>query len=387
MANFPGRTGRRRRVLNEEVLSASSSHVALRAVSAPRSNDPHAPRYGEAASVENHPQITDFVPRRFSTFAMVAALALLSTIALEAIHLYCGRVAAVLGSWATAPLDLTAAGSLAAWLSAVLLLLACFTCLLVYSIRRHKIADDRGRYRIWLAASAACLLLSVASVAPWHRLLAAAAAHYTPWAALRESVFAWILLAGLPLGWIAVRVLADVCESKLATSALVMAIACYLTAVAGKLGWLPQIGPVNEPMATAGATLMGHWMLLLAVVGYARFVVLDAQGLIAVRSPLSRAKSESADRETKRVSQQALRGDAYESDDDDYAYAGSVKSFRRRQKTARRSGSATARQTEWIDGSLPGPPEDDDGPAPRQRKLSKSERKRLRKLKARERAA
>ena len=32
MVNFPGRNGRRRRVLNEEVLSASSAHVALRAV-------------------------------------------------------------------------------------------------------------------------------------------------------------------------------------------------------------------------------------------------------------------------------------------------------------------------------------------------------------------
>src|SRR5262252_8477665 len=69
MVNFPGRSDRRRRVLKEEVLSASA-----RAKS--RSNDrddagEDAPRYSEAAGVENHPQVTDFVPRRYSTIAML----------------------------------------------------------------------------------------------------------------------------------------------------------------------------------------------------------------------------------------------------------------------------------------------------------------------------
>jgi hypothetical protein len=401
MAIFPGRTGRRRRVLNEEVLSASSSHVALRAAGTPRFAEEQPPRYSEAASVENHPQITDFIPRRFGTFAMMAVVALLSTVALEAMHLYAGRVAAVLGTWATAPIDLTAPGNLGSWLSAVLLLLGGLTCLLVYSIRRHKIADDRGRYRIWLAASAMCLLLSVSSVAPWHRLLAAAAAHYTPWAVLRESAFAWVLLAGLPLGWIAVRVLVDMWESKLATSAFVATLLCYLTAVAGRLGWLPAVGPVTVPMAVAGATLIGHWMLLLAAVGYARFVVLDAQGLIATRTTRprdhqdARTKDRQATRsrtvqETREMSQKALRAGrgagASDVDEDQDSYGGSIKAFRRQQKMASRSGGAAA-ETEWVDGTQPDPADYDDGPDGRQRKLSKSERKQLRKLKARDRAA
>ena len=52
-----------------------------------------------------------------------------------------------------------------------MLLLASATCLLIYSIRRHRIDDFRGRYRIWLAASAACLVLSANSVAGLHSVL------------------------------------------------------------------------------------------------------------------------------------------------------------------------------------------------------------------------
>ena len=52
MLSFPGRNGRRRRVLNEEVLSASGTHVALRALADDRDARHDAPRYSDAAGVE-----------------------------------------------------------------------------------------------------------------------------------------------------------------------------------------------------------------------------------------------------------------------------------------------------------------------------------------------
>jgi hypothetical protein len=56
-------------------------------------------------------------------------------------------------------------------------------------------------------------------------------------------------------------------------------------------------------------------------------------------------------------------------------------------KNAKQSPAA-ASSTQWVDGSEPDVSGDeDDGPGGRQRKLSKAERKRLRKLKARDQAA
>src|SRR5205807_2669794 len=69
MVNFPGRSDRRRRVLKEEVLSATSSRTALR--NETDSGSGQASRYSDAAGVENHPQVTDFVPRRYGTVALL----------------------------------------------------------------------------------------------------------------------------------------------------------------------------------------------------------------------------------------------------------------------------------------------------------------------------
>src|SRR5688500_6543707 len=53
MAAHMARDGRRRRVLNDEARSALSLSLAAHTQGA----DPDAPRYGEQASVENHPQV------------------------------------------------------------------------------------------------------------------------------------------------------------------------------------------------------------------------------------------------------------------------------------------------------------------------------------------
>ena len=64
------RGGRRRRVLNDEVRSASGLSLATYQA---QHADFEAPRYAEQASVEHHPQVTDFVPRRGRAVLMTLA--------------------------------------------------------------------------------------------------------------------------------------------------------------------------------------------------------------------------------------------------------------------------------------------------------------------------
>ena len=104
MVNFPGRNGRRRRVLNEEVLSASSSHAVLRAV--PKSGrDRAVPRYSEAAGVENHAQITDFVPRRYRSIALLMAAGGFTTAVLASLHYFATPIAGASGETEIAALE------------------------------------------------------------------------------------------------------------------------------------------------------------------------------------------------------------------------------------------------------------------------------------------
>ncbi len=375
MVNFPGRD-RRRRVLKDEVLSASSNHAALRAAASGGAASA-APRYSDAAGVENHPQVTDFVPRRYRTIAVFVLLGAGLTATLAALHYFAVPIAVLSGMQNTAALDFSAPGSLAAWFSAVVLLVASAACLLTYSIRRHRIDDFRGRYRVWLGAALACLAMSVDSVAGLHQVAADVLGHLTGWTALRDGAAWWLVLAGLPIGWIVLRALLDVRECRLAAALLVAAAINYAASAVTFLGLTPIADPQSRSLAVGTTLLVGHWLVLASVVAYARFVVLDAQGLITVRRRVATKRSEKAERikPPPTPSSMPTVGPA----------SGNARQTPQPAKTP-------ADSSRWVDGSRPelvrqdDDDDDDDSPGD-DRKLSKSDRKRLRKLKAQGRAA
>jgi len=374
MTSFPGRNGRRRRVLNEEVLSASSSHLAVRAAHDEDHAAYDAQRYSDAAGVEHHPQVTDFVPRRYRSLAAVGLSGVATVAVLVGLNAFALPIAAALGMTDTAPFDLSSRGSIADWAAAVVLLAASAICMLVYSIRRHRIDDIRGRYRVWFMAAMACLLLSINSVASLHTVLASALTHVTGWTALPGSAAWWLAFAGLPMAWICLRALLDARECRLAGLLLVVSLCCYGVALATYLGWLPAMESRTDSSLTAGGQLLGHWSLLLGIVAYARYVILDAQGLIAVRT---HAKGQIKSGQTLASASPRPRlqvvGDGAADAQDSFE---------------RGSSRQSADETEWVDGSRPerdhfGDEEASDG----DRKLSKADRKRLRKFKAQNRAA
>jgi hypothetical protein len=382
MVNFPGRNGRRRRVLNEEVLSASSSHAVLRAV--PNSDSSRAvPRYSEAAGVENHSQITDFVPRRYRSIAMLTAAGIFTTALLAVLHYFAAPIAAMAGATEITAFNLAAPGSIASWVASVVLLLISTACLVVYSIRRHRIDDFRGRYRIWLVAAGACFLLSANSVACFHSVLAASMSYFTGWTALRGSAVWWLVIFGLPLVWIAFRIFADVRESRLAVTFLVTSICSYIGAAVTALGAISVADARVETAIAGTALLIGHWLALAAVVSYARFVVLDAQGLIAAPPRIT------GKRKTQKSVGQSKTDDAQSTRAEGPLTLSAAEFVRRKQQLAQ-SAKSSASASQWVDGSHPERDRYDDGDDDESgddRKLSKSERKRLRKIKMQNRAA
>jgi hypothetical protein len=374
MVNFPGRNGRRRRVLNEEVLSASSSHTSRQSSSNDSASG--APRYSDAAGVENHPQVTDFIPRRYRTIVLMLVAGVVTTISLGALHYFGDAIAAAAGLPDRRPFDLSAPSSMADWISAIALVVASALSLLIYSLRRHRIDDIRGRYRVWLAASLACLLLSANSVTGFHAVAAHSLGHFTGWTALRSGAAWWLLLAGLPLGWIALRVLLDVKECRLAGALTVAALTCHAAAAASYLGLISQAAPQNEALITNIGIFLGHWLSLATIVSYARFVVLDAQGLVTVRRTATKKQTKTKQsRETKSAEGQPT--------------VLSVAGYTRQKPTP---AATPATPDKWVDGSRPervsydddADDEDEDSGV---HKLSKADRKKLRKLKAQNRAA
>lgn len=373
MVNFPGRD-RRRRVLKDEVLAASSNNSYLRTDSDDVADD--APRYSDAAGVENHPQITDFVPRRYRSIATVIVAGGGITAVLGALQLFVEPVMESHHYQNAGALSLIGIGGFASWVSAVVLLMTSALCLMTYSLRRHRIDDFRGRYRVWRAATFACLMMSAVSVTGLHHIIATAMTQLTGWSALRDGAVWWLIVPGLPMTWIGLRALFDVRECRLAATLLTFAAATYFTSAVTYLGFVPVASVEIQSLIVGAALLMGHFFLLAGAIAYARFVILDAQSLIPrVQKPLKHSVRGEADKATSA----ARLGTTTKTD----AAAATP-------KYAPVAAKSPAETNQWVDGSRPerehyGDDDDEDGDGTR--KLSKADRKRLRKLKTDGRAA
>jgi hypothetical protein len=226
-------------------------------------------------------------------------------------------------------------------------------------------------------------LLSANSVAGFHKVLAASMGHFTGWTALPGGAVWWLGILGLPLAWIAFRSIFDVRESRLAVSFFVTAICSYVVAGTTALGAL-TVGDARAESTVAGAALLaGHWLAFAAVVTYARYVVLDAQGLVAAKPRIT------GKRKTQKPVGASKTDDSQLTSVERPTTLSATDFARRKQQIAAQSTKSPATDSKWVDGSRPelDPYDDGDDESDDDRKLSKSERKRLRKIKMQNRAA
>ncbi len=343
------RLGRRRRVLNEEVLTAGSAiGIAARTDLARSSGD--TPRYGEGANIENHPQITDYVPRRFRAIAALLLGGLFVAAAGEMIARHADRLSSLTGVVSPAEITAIFSDGLIAWTSATALLMAACLAKLIFSLRRHRVDDSRGRYRIWRLAAFAAVALSLNSVVRGHEVVARVLGHFSGWSLLPEHAGWWLLPATIFGGWLLITLIREAAECRSASTVYSLALICFAVAGLSYCGWMPAALDNLQGTADRLLPVIGNLFLLTGSLLFARYVVLDVQGLIDHGEAIKSMGQSSRD-----------PGKSKNSGED----------------------SPAKRETAWVDGSEQ---ESDDHPQ-EGRRLSKVERKRLRKQKSRNQAA
>jgi hypothetical protein len=280
--------------------------------------------YGDASFMDEQSRLTDLIPRRILTFAMLLVAGTTAITGIEALHVWTpdllpkavGRIALV---------DLTTPGNLANWFSSLMLLAAGFASLQVYSIRRHQINDYHGRYRVWLWASACWFLLATDVAAGLHLAIQQIMTGVTGTRVIGDGSIWWAVPATFLFGAIGSRLVIDMRASRLSTATLILSIACYTAAIVLRTTGLLSSGSVNQVLALQGALMAGHLLLLLAMGLHARYVILDAEGLLPrraepkekkekVQPKLTIAKTE--DDEAEVASSSAEEEDAAEQNDD-----------------------------------------------------------------------
>ncbi len=327
---------RRRRVLHEEVRQA-----ALQAT-LPMSTIDGAPtpRYGELAGVEHHPQITDYVPRRNLAILAVAAGGA------AALAHSAGTIAGATAGVSAGQIAGVATGA-TAWTAAMFLITTALAARLIFSLRRHRIEDVRGRYRVWKWMARGAMLLSINAVAGVHTLVAAAATAATGWSLTAGGAEWWLAPMALVAAWLGFRLLQETAESRGTVAWLAAAAACYAAAAAGALGWAPAALGAWSDVLTTALPLVGHAFALAAALTFARYVVLDVQELIehkprkAEKPPTKPAAAqEPAAPPARGLAPQPQEDDADSADDDqpqDGQYLSKAERKRLRKQQQRRA--------------------------------------------------
>jgi hypothetical protein len=214
-------------------------------------------------------------------------LALTAVAAIECIHIH-ARTIPVAGAAHLTALDATERGSVAAWFSSLVLAAGAGLALATFSVRRHRVDDYRGSYRVWLWMAATLAWASLDATSGIHAalgLVLARLAGQSPTVAAplaAATTISWLALYGLAFGTLAIRLAIEVWNSIPSLTALAIAVLAYFLAALGTLGMLPASGPLVASVVHSTLLLAGHVALVSAILLFARHVYLDATGRLKV---------------------------------------------------------------------------------------------------------
>ena len=348
--------------------------------------------YSPAVLAERQPRVADLVPTRPLLVVFLILLAVTGVAAIETIHIHSVTLPLQDGAAHLAALDVRERGSLATWYSSMLLTGATVAALVVFGIRSHRVDDYRGRYRIWLWTAAALAWLSLDAATGLHDALGLAIATLAGKQVLTGTLAAsclitWLALYGLVLGALTIRLAIEVWPSLPSFAALLVAALLYFVSGLMRMEMLSAANSLIAAVAHSTVTLLAHVSLASAIGLFTRHVYLDAQGRLKVhidpdkkrpkpknRSKLKVVKQEKPEpQETAAPAKPAIAAAAKATEPIRFGASGTAASGA--AKSGASISKAALSSADYDDDS--DEDEDDDYGG---EKLSKSERRRLKKL-------
>ncbi len=240
-------------------------------------------------------RLVQLIPVRMVSFATVVGLFIAITATLLTAH-YMIYVSGSLG-WYGHPLavslDATHPQSIASWLGSHMWLLCLTTTILTFQLRRHKLDDYRGEYRLWFWLVFTCLLASIDSTTHLTELLGYALDRWSQlhlgWSgkALVHSTMAVLV------GVLGVRLISEL-------KAVPLSLICWL---GGLIAWAGSAALAQDALRLDITLQMRYWLraalwlggltaIWIAALSYLRHVYIEAQRRFLARGKLARRNTE-----------------------------------------------------------------------------------------------
>ena len=294
------RDDRRRRVLRDELLTSPPATDNQGQGSHGQAGDSKTATrgYSTAVAVESQPPISCLIATRPWTLSVLLLAGLAVITGLQAAYANIFHGTAVRPD-VTIALDVAARGSLAAWFSSVLLAMAAINSVLVYWLRSHKLDDYRGRYRVWLWAALGLLLASVDAGTGLHSVVAHLLADRFNTAWLQNPTANGVVILWLVLGSLGVRLGVEIWSSQLARLGLLVAGIGYLLVSLMQLEVIAIDSVMLTAMAKSTTLLLAHLTAAMTIAAYCRYVHLESQGTLKARRPRRKVQQTSGNRAAK----------------------------------------------------------------------------------------
>jgi hypothetical protein len=215
-------------------------------------------------------------------FTLVFAMGLIVIAALLSAYTWLPELSKHLPAESLAPLDLAADHNLAVWFASLFLVSNMQLALLVYSVRKHRVDDYHGRYRVWLAMAAASLVASVDLATGVSRLLKVALAPAARWCGVAEHYGLWTVLGVLGV-YLSVRLVLETRRSSLALVTFLFAAISLAVPLTMSDRMFTFNLPLHATMFRVGLHLLGCLLLLAGTMLFARHVMLDVEGKLPER--------------------------------------------------------------------------------------------------------
>jgi len=290
------RGDRRRRLLAEDLTANSDLPAQDISGASPRNGQPHAHKsenYGDAEFLQTQLRLTDLIPRRLISYLLLLKLGLAVIGGLMALYVW---IPVLLRDQQIRPAiaDLGNCGSLGSWFASLLLLTASLLSIIIYRVRRYKVDDYRGHYQVWLWAAACWFIVATDVAASLHQGLQQAMISITGIRIVGDGSIWWLLPILLLIGFVGSRLLIDMWPSRLSSAVLILATIAYLTALLAFFHGILLQSDVYQLLLVQGTLLGGHLLLVVSMGLHARYVVLDAEGVLPKRVVKKKAMKKAA---------------------------------------------------------------------------------------------
>ena len=169
-----------------------------------------------------------------------------------------------------------------AWCSSVTFGFAVAVMLGTYSVRRHRRDDYRGKFTVWRWAIASAVLISVDATTGIHHGVQKLCERVFQTPLFGNGSIWWIGIWTSLLGVMLVRLMIEMSSSRQAMGWGTAAACVYLWSATVELGMVDEtLSPQTAETSKFATLMLGHHLLLFALINYAREVVLEAMGLMS----------------------------------------------------------------------------------------------------------